>query len=206
MANRPEREGEGEETGGEGMRTFSSYGQKLNAKELAPEDLTNIAPQFPSQPQSVAQSRRVDQAGIQPQKSPFELGYMSAALPDVSPTNYQGNNALRPSQVNSSEGLPLRHREYPHTTVFPTPPGPGVPAPQYSGQPYQQGRHTARFQPSYPGGLTTYSHPQSFGHPYPQQVSQIQGHPAAYSHAGTGYYPIQQQYLQSICAQPPYQL
>ncbi len=119
---------------------------------------------------------------------------MGAALPDASPTNYQGNTALGQSQVNNSGALPLRYREYPHTNVFPTPPGPRVPAPQHPGQPYQHGRHTARLHPSYTGGLTTYNHPQSFGHSYPQQVSQIHGHPSAYGHAGTGYYPVQQQY------------
>lgn len=161
---------------------------------MVPEDHTNSAAQLHPQPQSAAQSRRLDQAGIQLQETPFQFGHMSAALPDASPANYQGNTALGRSQLKSSVGMPLRHQEHAHTTVFPTPPGPGVPEPQYPRQPYQQGRHTARFHPSYTGGLTTYSHPQSFGHPYPQQISHIQGHPAAYGHAGTGYYPIQQQY------------
>ena len=119
---------------------------------------------------------------------------MSAALPEAGSTNYQSNAALRQSQGNSGEGLPLRDREDAHTTVFPTPPGSGVPAPQYPRQPYQQGRHTLGFHPSYTGGQTTYSPPQSFGHSYPPQVSQIQGQPALYGQAGTAYYHIQQQY------------
>jgi hypothetical protein len=118
---------------------------------------------------------------------------MRAALPNVTSASYSRNIAQGQSQLMGSEALSINNQDYTRVQVFPPSSGQPMAPSQYFRHPFQQGRQTQGFSPSYNNGSMAFGHPQSFGHPFLQPLQHLQPQqPMAYGHGGAGYYPAQQ--------------